>query len=71
MSELAFKQLSNQIDMLSYSERILLLNKIVSTLQTPAKTPKKTSADFDAAFGLWANRDISLSEIRQKAWSRQ
>ncbi|MBP5444043.1 MAG: hypothetical protein J6W60_00440 [Treponema sp.] len=70
MTELAFKQLSNQIEMLSYSERIRLLDKIVKTLNTPVKTTVKKSADFDKAFGLWASRDISVEEIRKKAWSR-
>ena len=70
MSELAFQQLSDQIDMLSYSERIRLLDKIVRTLQTHKKAPQKNSSNFDSAFGLWANRDISIEEIRKKAWSR-
>ena len=70
MSELIFKQLANQIDMLSYAERLRLLDKIVRTLHAPIKTPQKTSGDFDAAFGLWSDRDISVEEIRKKAWSR-
>ena len=70
MSELAFKQISSQIDMLSYDERIKLLGKIVQTLQSPAKTPKKESSDFDSAFGLWKERNISVEEIRNKAWGR-
>ena len=70
MSELAFNQLSNQVDMLSYSERIRLLAKIVRTLNAPKKAPAKKSADFDAAYGLWASHDISIEEIRKKAWGR-
>lgn len=70
MSELALRQISSQIDMLSYSERIRLLDKIVRTLDVPVKVPEKKTADFDAAFGLWANRDISVEEIRKKAWGR-
>ena len=68
MSELAFKQISSQVDMLSYDERIKLLGKIVQTLQSPAKTPDKESSDFDAVFGLWKDRSISVEEIRNKAW---
>jgi len=70
MSEQAFKQLSEQVAMLSYAERIRLLDKIVRTLRTPAKTHKKESSDFNAAFGLWKDRDISVEKIRAKAWGR-
>ena len=38
MSEQAFKQLSEQVDMLSYAERLRLLDKTVRALRTPAKT---------------------------------
>lgn len=70
MSDLALKKLTDEIEMLSFADRLKLLNKIVQTLRVPVKTIKKESTDFDAAFGLWSDRDISLSEIRQKAWSR-
>ena len=70
MSDLALKKLTDEIEMLSFADRLKLLNKIVQTLRVPAKTVKKESTDFDAAFGLWSDRNISLSEIRQKAWSR-
>ena len=70
MSDLALKKLTDEIEMLSFADRLTLLNKIVQTLQVPVKNVKKESTDFDAAFGLWAKRDISLPEIRQKAWSR-
>lgn len=70
MSELTFKQLSAKIDMLSYAERIQLLDKIVQSLHSPIKTSKKESSDFKAAFGLWKDRDISIEDIREKAWSR-
>ncbi|WP_296855777.1 hypothetical protein [Treponema sp.] len=46
MSELGFKKLYAQIDMLSYSERIRLLDKIVQTLHAPAKSPRKETSDF-------------------------
>ena len=70
MSELGFKKLYAQIDMLSYAERIRLLGRIVQTLNVPVKTRKKESSDFTAAFGLWKGRDISIKEIRAKAWGR-
>ena len=70
MSELVFKKLSGQIDMLSYAEKIKLLDKIVRTLHTPVKTHKKAFSDFSTAFGLWKDRSLSVEEIRSKAWGR-
>ena len=70
MSELAFNQLSAQVDMLSYAERIKLLDKIVRTLHTPVKPHKKAFSDFSTAFGLWKDRSLSVEEIRSKAWGR-
>ena len=70
MSELVFKQVSAQVDMLSYAERIKLLDKIVRTLHTPVKTHKKAFSDFSTAFGLWKDRSLSVEEIRSKAWGR-
>lgn len=70
MSELAFKQLSTQVDMLSYTEKIRLLDKIVKTLHRPVKTHKREFSDFNAAFGLWKDRPLSVEEIRTKAWGR-
>ena len=70
MSELVFKKLSGQIDMLSYAEKIKLLDKIVRTLHTPVKTHKREFSDFNAAFGLWKDRPLSIEEIRRKAWGR-
>ena len=70
MSELVFKKLSGQIDMLSYAEKIKLLDKIVRTLHTPVKTHKREFSDFNAAFGLWKDRLLSVEEIRTKAWGR-
>lgn len=34
---------------------------------TSAERSKKSLADL---FGLWENRDVSLSDIRKKAWMR-
>ncbi|MGI5116488.1 hypothetical protein [Treponema sp. SP13] len=70
MSELAFKQLSTQVDMLSYTEKIRLLDKIVKTLHRPVKIHKREFSDFNAAFGLWKDRTVSIEEIRTKAWRR-
>ncbi len=34
-------------------------------------TGPEESLDFFSLAGLWANREISLESIRQKAWPRQ
>lgn len=70
MSEAVFNTLLAQIDMLSYSERLSLLDKISSSLRSTVKPVENKTASFDAAFGLWADREISTSEIRRKAWER-
>ncbi len=70
MSELGIEELYDQIDMLSYFERLRLLDKVIQTLHTPEKNTKKVSSDFSAAFGLWRDRDVSLEDIRSKAWGR-
>lgn len=70
MSETAFIQLASQVEALSYSERIRLLDKIVQTLRAPEKKRGGDGADFAAAFGLWEDREISIEEIRAKAWGR-
>lgn len=57
--------------MLSYTERVMLLDKIVSTLRSPfTVTVQKKKAETEAAFGLWKDRDITVETIRQKAWGR-
>lgn len=72
MSSAVYKNLSDQIDMLSYADRLRLLEKIVMTLGVPKTTRQKpVSGEFDAAFGLWRDRDISLDSIRAKAWGRE
>jgi hypothetical protein len=43
---------------------------------SPKKKPsgkKKvvSEKDFENLFGIWANRDITLKEIREKAWKRK
>ena len=71
MSELAFQQLSSKVDMLSYSERVRLLDRIVRTLQfSTVRSVQKDNTDFSAAFGLWKDRAVSVEEIRKKAWGR-
>lgn len=69
MSDLV--QLSNEIEMLSYSDRIFLLKKLVKSFDlTEQKKSKVSTDDFDKAFGIWKDNNIDIKTIRQKAWSR-
>ena len=71
MGKSSFAAISNQVEMLSYDERILLLDRIVKTLHVSAPSAKiNDGADFKAAFGLWKNKNISVETIRAKAWGR-
>lgn len=71
MSTTNIKQLSNEIEMLSYSDRLFLLRKIVNSFDSiEQKKTNGISNDFDKAFGLWKDNDIDVKDIRKKAWSR-
>ena len=35
-----------------------------------AKPVRRRKESLDALFGLWENREISLIDIREKAWNR-
>lgn len=65
------KQISNEIEMLSYSDRLFLLKKLVKSFDSVEhKKTNATSNDFDKAFGIWKDNDIDINDIRKKAWSR-
>lgn len=69
MSDVA--QLSNEIEMLSYSDRIFLLKKLVKSFDLiEHKKMNISENDFDKAFGIWKDNDIDIKDIRKKAWSR-
>lgn len=71
MATTNIKQLSNEIEMLSYSDRLFLLRKIVNSFDSiEQKKTNVISNDFDKAFGLWKDNDIDVKDIRKKAWSR-
>ena len=64
-------RLYSGIEMLSYSDRILLLNKLLSSIGfSRSKKTESSSENFDKAFGLWKDSDINIENIRQKAWNR-
>ena len=69
MSVSIVKSVSEQIDMMSYSERMQIFNKLIKSFAAPAKTVSQNHTEsFEAAFGMWKDRDISAESIRKKAW---
>lgn len=67
MSSAVFEELIENVPTLSYTQRVRLLSVLVQTF-SPEQKRKSVSSDQNAAFGIWKNRDISLSDIRKKAW---
>ena len=43
----------------------------VSPADEPGMEDSDTAADTGDAFGIWKDRDISLSAIRERAWKRR
>jgi len=71
MTQVTVDDLSSKINMLSFNDRLRLLEILAKTLQMDtASKVRDDSEDFDMAFGIWKNKDVSIDSIRQKAWSR-
>ena len=71
MATATYENLSKQIDMLSYSDRIRLLDKIVRSLNVPKDRKKTQTSNPEDVFGIWKERDITIESIREKAWGRK
>ena len=71
MTELILK---NKIDRQKLNSIVLFLKSwgIDAEIKTTA-VPKKANAaePFSQSFGMWANRDIDIKKIRQKAHERR
>ena len=52
---------------------VRLLHEIKGVTVNEKKTtpPRSTAAALKALSGIWAGRDVSLAEIRDKAWLRK
>jgi len=71
MTQVTVDDLSSKINMLSFNDRLRLLEILAKTLQMDtASKARDDSEDFDMAFGIWKNKDVSIDSIRQKAWGR-
>ena len=71
MATATYENLSKQIDMLSYSDRIRLLDRIVRSLNVPKDRKKAQTSNPEDVFGIWKERDITIESIREKAWGRK
>ncbi|MCR4590046.1 MAG: hypothetical protein K5668_04445 [Lachnospiraceae bacterium] len=71
MTQATIDDLSNKINMLSFNDRLRLLEILAKTLQMDTVSKAEDdSEDFEKAFGIWKNKDVSIDSIRQKAWGR-
>jgi hypothetical protein len=82
MSKLPPDKILEAFAMLSVKEQQVLLEKINKTIPKPKKQDIRSKPNFVpgtykegdnvAQFaGLWANTDITLQSIREKAWKRK
>lgn len=72
VSDSVNNSLYDQIDALSYNDKLMLLERIIKTLSMPQVVTIDKSIDgFDEVFGLWKDRDVTLESIRSKAWGRR
>ena len=67
MSSAVFEEMMENVSTLSYTQRIRLLSVLVQTFSHEQKR-KAEPSEQNAAFGIWKDRDISLADIRKKAW---
>ena len=51
--------------------RLLHEIKGVTVSETKTTPPRDAAAALKALSGIWAGRDVSLAEIRDKAWRRK
>lgn len=71
MYSMTFNRIAEEVDMLSYSERLSLLERIVKSFGVTEKnTAKINASDLDCAFGIWSDSDINVESVREKAWNR-
>ena len=62
------------IDIKDKSKEMIVINLLRELpfieLKEFQKSNKTSSSDFRKLFGLWEGREISLNDIRKKAWYR-
>jgi hypothetical protein len=82
MSKLPPEKILEAFTLLSAKEQQVLLEQINKTIAKPPKKdvrskPNFTQGNFKAGekpsdfAGIWANTDITLQSIREKAWKRK
>lgn len=63
----------SEIEQLSYSDRMKLVESIVRSVRLRAgRGPgSATEDDPEVLFGMWRDRDVTLAGIREKAWRQR
>lgn len=69
-NDMTVTRILSEIEQLSYSDRMKLVESIVRSVRLSAdRGPgSATEDDPEALFGMWCDRDVTLAGIREKAW---
>ena len=69
---MTINRILGEIEQLSYSDRMKLVESIVRSLRVSedARSHGETAGTPESLFGMWRDRDVTLAEIREKAWHR-
>ncbi len=59
-------RIMTEVNALGEQEKALLLHKIERLINTS----DREDVPIEAVFGIWKDRDVTLENIRQKAWRK-
>jgi hypothetical protein len=67
---MTISKILGEIEQLSYSDRMKLVESIVRSLRLREEHPSHggTPDSPEELFGIWRDRSVTLAEIREKAW---
>lgn len=71
--QITISKILDEIEQLSYSDRMKLVESIVRSLRVHEEhvSHGETPVSPEAVFGIWRDRNVSLTDIREKAWLRR
>ena len=71
--QITISKILDEIEQLSYSDRMKLVESIVRSLRLSEEHVSHggTPDTPEAVFGIWRDRNVSLTDIREKAWLRR
>ncbi len=66
------RRILKEIQQLSYTDRVKIIESVVRSLRLREDDgPKGRTNDApEELFGMWRDREVSLEEIRERAWHR-